>query len=75
MTNQIINEAEARLLKPYLKYMNFGDLRKDRHFLVERAMYQNLMLENVSRSLIKDLRENFVKANPGVEIPEILRKH
>lgn len=74
MSSQIITRAEARLLKQYLKYMNFGDLREDRHFLFERAMYQNLMLENVSRSLIKDLRENFVKANPGVEIPEILRK-
>lgn len=74
MSSQIISKAEARLLKQYLKYMNFGDLGEDRHFLVERAMYQNLMLENVSRSLIKDLKENFIKANPGVEIPEILRK-
>lgn len=54
--------------------MNFGDLRKDRCFLAERVMYQNMLLGNISRSLIGDLREGFIKANPGIEVPDILRK-
>ncbi len=74
MASQIITKTEAILLKPYLKYMNFGDLRKDRCFLAERVMYQNMLLGNISRSLIGDLREGFIKANPGIEVPGILRK-
>ncbi len=73
MASQIITKTEARLLKPYLKYMNFGGLRKDRCFLAERVMYQNMLLGNVSRSLIQEIRKGFIKANPGIEIPEILR--
>ena len=54
--------------------MDFCDVRKDRQLLVERTMYQNMLLGNISRYLINDLREGFIKANPGVDIPEILRQ-
>lgn len=47
-------------------------LGKIDNFLVEQALYQNLLLENISRPLIKDLRENFTQENPGSEIPKIL---
>jgi hypothetical protein len=74
MNDQIITKAEARLLKPYLKYMDFCNVQKERQFLVERAMYQNMLLGNISRSFIKELRENFIRANPGSEIPIVLRE-
>jgi len=71
---KVITREQARELKPYLKYMDFGDLRKDRHFLAERSMYQNMMLGNIKTSLIDDLRVGFIKAHPDAEIPKILRK-
>lgn len=74
MNSQTITKTEARLLKSYLKYLDFCHVRKDRQFLVEKTMYQNMLLGNVSRSLINDIRESFIAANPDVEIPEILRE-
>jgi len=74
MSQSIITKEEAKLLKPYLKYMDFGDLREDRRFMAKRLMYENLIQGNISRSLKADLRENFSKMHPGSEIPEILRK-
>ena len=71
---KVITKEQARELKPYLKYMDFGDLRKDRYFLVKRSMYQNMMLGNVKISLLDDLRAGFIKAHPDREIPTILRK-
>jgi hypothetical protein len=73
MKNSIITKEEAKLLRPYLKYMDFDNLRKDRHFLAEKMMYENLVRGNISRTLIADLRGNFTKRHPGAEIPEILQ--
>ena len=39
MNDQVITKAEALLLRPYLKYMDFCDVRKDQQLLVERIMY------------------------------------
>lgn len=75
MTLNTITRKEAKLLKPYLIYMNFGDVRKDRQFLVQDMMYQNMMLGSIKRTLIEELRSNFMKKNPGEELPEILNEH
>lgn len=46
MTLNTITRKEAKLLTPYLIYMNFGDVRKDRQFLEQNMMYQNMVDSN-----------------------------
>lgn len=73
INHQTISKEQARQLKPYLKYMDFGEVRPNRRFLVEKMMYQNLMMGNIKSSLIDDLRANYLKAHPDAVLPDILR--
>ena len=73
MTLPTITRSEAKQLKPFLEYMNFGNVREDRKFLVKKLMFENMLLENIKRSFIDELRKNYIKENPGVELPEILK--
>lgn len=71
--DQVISKELARQLKPYLKYMDFGGVRPDRKFLVEKVMYQNLLLGNIKFSLIDELRKNYMQAHPNLDVPDILK--
>lgn len=69
---QVITKEQAKQLKPYLKYMDFGTLRQDRRFLVEKMMYRNMIAGNIKSSILDDLMMNYKIAHPGEAIPEIL---
>jgi hypothetical protein len=36
-------------------------------------MFENMLQENIKRSFIDELRKNYIKQNPGLELPEILK--
>ena len=65
--------SEAKQLKPFLKYMDFGNVKEDRKFLVKNMMFENMLKGNITRSFIGELRKNYIKENPEVELPEILK--
>jgi hypothetical protein len=73
MTLITITRSEAKQLKPFLKYMEFGNVREDRKFLVKNMMFENMLQGNIKRSFIDELRTNYIKENPEVELPEILK--
>ena len=74
MNEHTISKLQAKQLKPYLKYMDFGNVRPERQFIVEKMMYQNMVLGNIKTSIIDDLRSNYIKVHPESEVPEVLRR-
>ena len=68
-----ITRQQAKLLKPYLIYMDYYEVKKDRELLVRKLMYQNMAMGNVSQSFITELQKNYALKNPGCEIPDVLR--
>lgn len=73
MSEKIISKKQAKKLKPYLKYMDFGKARSESHHIMKNMMYQNMVLGNIKTSIISELRYNFIKAHPELEVPEVLR--
>ena len=75
MKDICITKYEANLLKPYLRYMDFGSVTDShKRNLIERTMYDNMRLGNViKKTLLQDLSKNFKLHNPEVEIPDILK--
>ena len=61
MSEQTISKTQAKRLKPYLKYMDFVDVRAERYFLVEKIMYENMYLGNIKTSFIDELRSRNIK--------------
>jgi hypothetical protein len=74
MTLLTITRSEAQQLKPFLEYMDFGNVRENRKFLVKNMMFENMLQGNIKRSFIGELRANFIKQNPDAELPEILKE-
>ena len=54
--------------------MDFVNVRPERQFIVEKMMYQNMVLGNIKTSIIDDLRCNFIQVHPESEVPEVLRR-
>ncbi len=73
INKHVISKKQAVQLKPYLKYMDFGNVRLDRRHIVENLMFKNMMLGNIKTSFIDDLLTNYIKAHPDAELPDILR--
>jgi hypothetical protein len=74
MSEQTISKTQAKRLKPYLKYMDFVDVRAERFFLVEKIMYENMYLGNIKTSFIDELRSNYIKKHPESQVPEVLKR-
>ena len=74
MSDETISKLQAKQLKPYLKYMDFENVRPERQFIVEKIMYQNMVLGNIKTSIIDHLRCNYMKVHPESEVPEVLRR-
>jgi hypothetical protein len=55
--------------------MKFGNVRKDRQFLLQDMTYQNMIMGSIKRTLIEELSSNFMNKNPGEELPEIFNEH